>query len=162
MIRLRLMKEMKRFKFQFAAVLKIRKMREEETMRALAQTQRVFQEEQQRKSKLVSELNDALIRRESLGIEAIGIDAFQLEEYFIVGTKQRIIQQDQAVVRASRNVEKALRTYLQARRQTKAIEVLHEKQFQEFKKARAKQEQKDLDDLSVMRERLRTKEEEIA
>jgi flagellar FliJ protein len=156
------MKEMKRFKFQFAAVLKIRKMREEETMRALAQTQRVFQEEQQRKSKLVSELNDALIRRESLGIEAIGIDAFQLEEYFIVGTKQRIIQQDQAVVRASRNVEKALRTYLQARRQTKAIEVLHEKQFQEFKKARAKQEQKDLDDLSVMRERLRTKEEEIA
>jgi flagellar export protein FliJ len=158
----KLFKEMKRFKFQFAAVLKIRKTREEESLRVLAQTQRQHQQELQRKSKLVSELNDALIRRESLGIEAIGIDAFQLEESFIVGTKQRIVQQDQALVRASRNVEKALRVYLTARRQTRAIEILREKQFLEFKKSLAKQEQKDLDDLSVMRARLRNVEEETA
>jgi flagellar export protein FliJ len=106
-------------------------------------------------------LSDALERREKLGIEAIGIDAFQLEQNFIFGTKQRIVQQDQALVRASRGVEKALRAYLHARRQTRTIEMLREKQYQEFRKALTKKEQKELDELSVMRARLREKEDSM-
>ena len=153
---------MKKFKFQFATVLKIRQTREEEALRSLADAQRVYQAELARKSKLISTLSDALVRREGLGVVSIGIDAFQLEQFFIVGTKQRIIQQDQALVRASRGVEKALRAYLHARRQTRMIELLREKQIKEFKKALEKKEQKELDELSVMRMRLKQQEEDVA
>lgn len=145
---------MGKFKFKLETVLNLRRKREEDALRALAQSQRVYQHELSKKSKLVSDLSEALIRRENLGIDAIGIDAFQLEQSFITGTKQRIIQQDQALVRASRGVEKALRAYLYSKRQTRMIEILREKQFKEFRKALAKKEQKELDELSVMRARL--------
>ena len=74
-----------------------------------------------------------------------------------------MIRQDQAIVRASRSVEKALRAYLTARRQTRMIETLREKDYQEFKKMVAKKEQKELDELSAMRLMLiRQGEEEVA
>ena len=145
---------MKKFRFQFETVLRLRKNRENDALRALAVAQRAYQADLERKAALVSELKAALLRRENLGTEAIGIDAFQIEENFIVGTKQRIIRQDQALVRASRAVEKNLRAYLHARRQTHTIELLREKQYLAFKKAVAKKEQKDLDELTVMRARL--------
>lgn len=148
-----------KFKFRLEIVLNLRKTREQEALRLLAQSQRIYQHELAKKAKLNFELSDALVRREGLGIEAIGIDAFQLEQNFIVGTKQRIIQQTQAVVRASRGVEKCLRAYLVAKRQTRTIEILREKQYKEFKKALAKREQKELDDLSVMRARLKQLDE---
>lgn len=155
---------MGKFKFRFEAVLKHRKAREEDALRALAQSQRAYQVELAKKSKLLSDLSEALTRRENLAVEPVGIDAFQLEQLFITGTKQRIIQQDQALVRASRVVEKSLRAYLQAKRQTRTIELLREKHYQEFKKARAKKERKELDEISVMRARLKKDplEEEIA
>lgn len=148
-----------KFKFRLETVLNLRKTREQEALRLLAQAQRIYQQELAQKAKLNFELSDALVRREGLGIEAIGIDAFQLEQNFIVGTKQRIIQQTQAVVRASRGVEKCLRAYLVAKRQSRTIEILREKQYKEFKKALAKREQKELDDLSVMRARLKQLDE---
>src|SRR6185437_6673908 len=125
---------MRKFRFQFETVLRLRKSRENDALRALAAAQRAYQADLERKAKLISELKDALLRRENLGIEAIGIDAFKLEDFFIIGTKQRIVRQDQALVRASRAVEKCLRAYLHARRQTRTIELLREKHFIEFKK----------------------------
>ena len=54
-----------------------------------------------------------------------------------------------AIFRASKNVEKALRAFLFARRQTRMIESLREKAFAEFKRDLAKKEQKQLDDLTI-------------
>jgi flagellar FliJ protein len=151
---------MKKFRFRLETVLNLRKTREEEAHRQLAQAQRIYQQELAQKAALNTILADSLARRESLGVESIGIDAFQLENNFVIGTKQRIVQQTQAVFRASRGVEKALRAYLFAKRQSRMIEILREKQFKEFKIALAKKEQKDLDDLSVMRARLNQLDEE--
>ena len=72
----------------------------------------------------ITELERALVRRETLADRPIGANAFHLEENFITGTRQRIIRQDQAIVRATRSVEKALRSYLLARRQTRAMEIV--------------------------------------
>lgn len=142
---------MKRFKFKFEAVLKVRESREENALRTLGQAQQAYQIELGVKADLLSKLKNALERREALGIEAIGIDSFQLEQIFITGTKQRIVRQDQAIMRASRTVEKALRAYMITRKETRMIEVLREKEFTEFKKAMKKKEQKELDELSSMR-----------
>jgi flagellar FliJ protein len=142
---------MKRFKFKFAAVLKVRESREENALRTLGQAQQAYQAELAIKAELLSKLKSSLERRESLGIEAIGIDSFQLEQIFITGTKQRIVRQDQAIMRASRTVEKSLRAYLAARKETRMIEVIREKDLKEFKKSQAKKQQKELDELSSMR-----------
>jgi flagellar export protein FliJ len=142
---------MKRFKFKFAAVLRVRESREENALRTLGLAQQAYQAELAVKADLLSQLKNSLERREALGIEAIGIDSFQLEQIFITGTKQRIVRQDQAIMRASRTVEKSLRAYLVARKETRMIEGLREKELKDFKKAAAKKEQKDLDELSSMR-----------
>jgi len=148
---------MAKFKFKFETILKLRKNREEDALRNLGAAQRVYQSELVRKFELTKELENALIRRENLGTAPTHILCFQLEEDFITGTKQRILQKDRDIVRASRSVEKALRSYLQARRQTRMLELVYEKEYKEFKVIQAKREQKRLDDLVVMRDRLKEK-----
>jgi flagellar export protein FliJ len=146
---------MKRFKFQFATVLNVRKSRENDALSHLGAAQRVYQQELAQKQELVRTLQSALVRRESLGQNgATPALSFQLEQAYITGTKQRIMRADQAIVRASRSVEKSLRAYLAARRQTRMIELLEERAFAEFKRERTKKENKELDELMVLRARL--------
>ncbi len=146
---------MKKFRFQFETLEKVRRSREDEALRLLSIAQGVFKAAQDHKARLQGGLSDSLERREHLADRTIGVLSFQLENDFISGTKQRIIQADQAILRAKRGVEKALRIYLQSRRQTRMIEMLREKAFAEFRIARNKYEQKQSDDLSVMRARLK-------
>jgi flagellar export protein FliJ len=137
-------------------VLNHRKSREDEALAALAKAQRVFQHEKARKSQLQAQLAETLLaRREGLGsVPTEGLH-FQLETEFVEGTKRRIIQQDQAILRASRGVEKALRAYLHCRRQTRTMEHMREKAFRDFRTEMNKREQKELDDMTVMRARFR-------
>jgi flagellar export protein FliJ len=145
---------MKKFRFQFDAVLKVRKSREQDALSALGAAQRAYQLELARKQDLEMRLAASLGRREELGRDTTPVLAFQIEQAFINGTKQRIIQADQAILRASRGVERALRAYLAARRQTRMIEMLEEKAYSEYRKEAARRERKDLDELMVMRARL--------
>jgi len=150
----------KKFRFRFETVEKVRKMREDESLRLLAQAQTVYQEALDKRAQLGERLRLSLERREGLGgsESPLVTTPFQLENEFIAGTKQRMIQAEHGIQRARRGVEKALRAYLHARRQTKIIESLREKDFAEYRKAMAKREQKDLDDLYVMRARMKSSE----
>jgi flagellar export protein FliJ len=116
--------------------------------------QRAYQAAISHKNKLLSDLAEALVRRENLGQKPVGIVAFKTEQDFIVGTKQRALQADQRILRARRSVEKALRTYMAARQQTRMVEVLREKAFADWRKEQAKKEQRQLDELYVMRARM--------
>lgn len=142
---------MRRFRFRFEAVERVRRARESEALRALAEAQGRYQEALSHKKNLVGQLSDALARRELLGSEPTRVMAFLTENDFISGTKQRIIQSDQAIVRATRGVEKALRSYLAAKRQLRVIETLRERHFSDFKRELAKREQKVLDDIYTTR-----------
>ena len=148
---------MKKFRFQFETVERVRKTREDECLRGLGQAQALYNETLKQKEKLLNTLSSALERRELLGTGAhqARMADIQLESDFIAGTKIRINQQDQAILRARRMVEKALRTYLAARRQTRMMELLREKAFSEYKMTRNKLLQKQSDDLTIMRARLR-------
>lgn len=146
---------MKKFNFQFETLERVRKSREEEAQRSLGGAQRALRAAIDHKEKLSSDLQAILLHREQLSQKPILAAAFQLDTAFIDGQKIRIIQQESVIARARRAVEKALRTYLAARRQTRMIEVLKEKALSEFKIERIRFEQKNLDDLTVMRERLK-------
>lgn len=149
---------MKKFKFRFEAVEKVRKSREQDTLRALAKAQDVLRMEKNKKEKLKSELEKSLMRRERLGMDPVGPSAFKTEEDFILGAKQRILQNEQAILRATKSVEKAMKNYLSARRLTRMMEVLREKALAAYRDEQRKIEQKRLDDLYTMRFRLQQKE----
>lgn len=86
--------------------------------------------------------------------------SFRLEQDFINGLKQRLVRQEQVIARASKAVEKTLRAFLHARRETRIMEMLYEKHFAEWKRSRARKLQKELDDLTVMRAPHKVAEEE--
>lgn len=142
---------MKKFKFRFQAVEELRIRKEEEAMRAFAEAQELFRAEVGRRNELLGQLEGSMLRRESLANEPTLPANFALEEGFIAGTKQRIIQQEQAIYRAARRVRKAHQEFLAARRERMVIEKLRERELEEYKKAAAKKEQKELDELYVTR-----------
>ena len=146
---------MKKFRFQFETLEKVRKARESEALRVLSEAQALHARAISHKQELIDGLQMGLRRREALATNgSTTVQAFVIETDFIQGQKQRIVQADQAILRAKRQVEKALRNYLFARRQTRMIEMLREKAWAEYKIARRKQEQKESDDMTIMRRRL--------
>lgn len=152
---------MKKFTFKFQAVLQIRKIREQEFLKQLSRTQRAHQEELSKKAQLGVQLNRSLERRQNLGKTAEDIASFHLEDNFIIGTKQKLIQADNSILRASKAVERALQTYLIAKRQYKIMETLLEKAQEEHRRAKRRKEEKDLDELIIMRTRLSQEGDEI-
>jgi len=145
---------MKRFRFRFEALFKQRKAKEEQALNSLGEAQRFYQSEIEHKNTLMRALGAGIARKEMLGDAGrvySGTSDFQLEQDFIVGTKQRIIQAETAIARAKKGVEKCLRHFLLARRNTRVIENLKEREFEEFKKQMAKREARELDELITMR-----------
>lgn len=145
---------MKKFNFRFEAVEKVRKSHEDTALRALGAAQQELLLATSNQDLLKSKLNFALLRREKLANQLTKVLSFKIEEDFITGTKQRIIQAQQAILRAKRKVEKALSHYLKMRRQTRMMEVLREKAYADYKNESSRQEQKALDDLYIMRARM--------
>lgn len=141
----------KKFRFRLEAVEKVRRAKEQEALRALAHAQAKFQEALRAKQALIDETNLALRRRDALAATPRTILAYQLENEFIVGNKQRMVQADQAIFRARKFVEKALRDVIVAKRALRAIEMLREKAFEEFKLEVRKAEQKRMEDLYASR-----------
>jgi flagellar export protein FliJ len=151
---------MERFKFKFASVLKVRKSREDEALRSLSIAQKAHQNEIRKKEQLMNVLQQALARREQIGRAPELASSLYVENDFIKGTKHRMMQADQAIMRTKRGVEKALRFYLSAKRHTRAIEILKEDYYAEYKKMVSKEEQKKLDDLVIMRSHANALKEE--
>jgi flagellar FliJ protein len=157
--------EMKRFVFRLEAVLKLRQQRQDAALAALGAAQRAHQEASEFKRSLQKQLDDGLLKRERLADAVASTLSYRMEQDFIDGNKARIIRADHAVIRAQRGVEKALRTYLLARRQTRMIEVLREKDEAEHRAIYRKRELKQLDEMNIMRARLAANEfgpEEVA
>lgn len=150
----------KKFRFRLEAVEKVRRAKEQDALRGLALAQIKYQETLSHKQWLMEETESALKRREMLATIAQPVLAYQLENEFITGNKVRIVQADQAIFRARKFVEKALKEVLLAKRAVKALENLREKAYAEFKIEVRKKEQKDLEELYVSRQRLFTEDTE--
>ena len=128
----------------------MRKTREQDALRALAEAQRALQAEKERKNSLSARLHESFERREKFGEIASTSMVIQIEENFIVGTKQKILQIDQAIIRAGRAVEKAMAYYLSCRQQRMMMDKLREKAYEKFQEELRKKELKEADDLNIM------------
>ncbi len=141
----------KRFRFRLEAVERVRKAKEQETLRALALAQAKYQDALNAKRKILEDNDRALARREALAGVPQPVLAYQMENEFIAGNRVRIVHSDQAIFRARKFVEKALREVIAAKRALRAIEVLREKAYEEFKTALRKREQKQLEEVYATR-----------
>lgn len=150
---------MRRFKFRFEAVEKVRRMREQQVLRLLGNAQRDLENARARKRRQQDALARGQLEREQLGRTPVTRADFALADDFIRGTEQRIRQADHSIARAEKALQKAQRVYLLARRQLRAIELLREKHLAEWKRETAKREQKVIDDLVSARARLNQAEE---
>jgi flagellar export protein FliJ len=144
----------KRFRFRLEAVEQVRKAKEQEALRALSHAQAKYQAALKEKRDLLDETDRAFSRRDQLTQTAQPVLAYQIENEFIVGNAQRMIQVDQAIFRARKFVEKALREVIVAKRAVRALELLREKAYAEFKTALRKREQKELEEIYVSRPRM--------
>ena len=142
---------MKKFQFRFEAVLKVRKIKQDEALRAVAFHEKVYRQEIEKKATLLTELDLAYKRIESFSEKSSQISIYQSEQDFIEGTKQRIIQADHAILKARRNLDKVLRLFTAARAQSQVMETLKDNAHKEYRKDIERREQKLMDDLTLMR-----------
>ncbi len=145
---------MKRFRFPLESLLQARRLSEAEASRGLAEAQKKLQIEIEIKRALQSQLDQSLNERSDMGRFPTPASGFQFVQNYIIGTKQRIMKSDQAIFRANRGVEKAMRLYLQAKRLTRMIETLKDRALADFKFGLKKAEQKEQDELTIMRNHL--------
>ena len=156
---------MKRFVFRLESVLQLRKQRQEAALTALGAAQRAHQEAVEYKRSLTQTLQSSLLKREHLANSATSPLSYRMEQDFIDGTKARLVKAEHGIIRAQRGVEKALRSYLMARRQTRMIEVLREKDEADHRALARKKELKQMDEMNIMRARVTAAEfgpEEVA
>lgn len=156
---------MAKFKFHLESVEKIRIQKEQQMLEELSESQRVYQAKIADKKLLLQRKHGAFEQKNEMASRDASINEIRLQEDFITGLKARIIKADQAILRARRFLEQAMRHYIQARKERMMMDRLKEKALEEFKKEQARIEQKKLDDLITMRARLNhgpLEEEEIA
>lgn len=142
---------MKRFRFKLEALLTIRERQERDALRILAECQRNLQNEVERRNSLENAMKNAIVRREDLSARVTTVQEYRLEDLFIQGNKRRIEFAGRAIFRAQKWVKQAMSQYLVARQRKTVIEKLKEKAKHLHKVEVLKKEQKELDDIYVMR-----------
>lgn len=142
---------MKRFQFKLEALLTIRERQVQEAMRILAETQRNLMNEVERRNTLQNELKNAAARREMLAEKITTIQEYKIEDLLIQGNRRRIEFAERAIIRAKKWMNQAMSQYLAARQRKTIIDKLKEKAKEQYKIESRKQEQKQLDDIYVMR-----------
>jgi len=161
---------MAKFKFQLEAVEKVRIQKEQKMLEELSLSQRAYQEKIAQKRALLDKKQKMFIEKNEMMSRDASINDIRLLEDYITGLKQQVVRSDQAIIRARRFLDQAMRNYISARRERMMIDRLKEKALEEFKLEQSRLEQKQLDDLITMRARLNhgpitddfTGEEEIA
>lgn len=157
---------MAKFQFKLEAVEMLKKQNEQKALEELGQYQRNFQEKIDAKRMLQEKKQKAFVSKNELLSRDAGVVEIRGIEDYISGLNQQLQRADQAIVRARRFLEQAMRQYIQARKEKKMIDRLHEKELEAFRLEQAKLEQKKIDDLISVRARLNNgpieNEEEIA
>jgi flagellar FliJ protein len=157
---------MAKFKFQLESVEKVRMQKEQKMLEILSESQREYLSRIQDKRDLLSKKQNAFEKKNELVSRDASINEIRLSEDFITGLNARILKADQAIVRARRFLDQAMRNYINARKERMMIDRLKEKAHEEFKLEQNRLEQRKLDDLITMRARLNhgpiESEEEIA
>lgn len=142
----------KRFRFRLEAVLKIRKWKEQEALRSLGAAQRKYSEIQQLRLAMQNRRDEWNKKRSAeLGTKSFSVAESHAVQSFLDGCVVRERQFEHKLQHAKKQIEKALRNYLSAKKALKSIEKIKEKSFEEFKVQQRKIEAKRQDDFQTTR-----------
>jgi flagellar FliJ protein len=157
---------MAKFKFELESVEKVRLQKEQKMLEALSVSQKEYLAKIQAKRTLLEKKQQAFESKNELVSRDASINEIRLSEDYISGLNSQIGRADQAIIRARRFLDQAMRNYIMARKERMMIDRLKEKAFEEFRIEQSRLEQRKLDDLITMRARLNhgpiDAEEEIA
>ena len=142
-----------KFKFPFETLRKVRKREEEvaqkEYLEARTQLEELLYEiDEMYKSIDKSRLS---ISRLQFGKEALRIEEIQALEAFILGQHVRIRSERVKARELMRNVEEKQDIFFQKARDFKVIDRLREKRMSEFRRNKRKKEEKQMDEIVVLR-----------
>lgn len=151
---------MKRFKFRFESVEKVRSVREKQALGEVARTQKLLLDAENYAKSIEEKIAAALSHRENLSNERVGSREYQLADVHVLGLKQERVRAETVVRRAKRSVEKAMARAILARRDLKMVETMKEHDIAEFRRERSHYEQKQYDELSIMRNQMMREENE--
>lgn len=145
---------MAKFKFQLEAVEKVRIQAEEKALETMSIQQKIYQEKINYKKELIAKKSNAFLAKNEMLTRDSNVNEIRLQEEYISGINQRLLRADQAIVRARRFLEQAMREYIKARKERKMVDRIKEKAVETFKINQNRLEQKNIDDLISMRSRL--------
>jgi len=136
---------MKKFKFRYQNISDLRDRQEKKALSEFAQAQKAYRAELEKKATLLENLNKAIQERENLSKLKSEINQYQIIQKFIDGQKVRILQQDQAIFRTGKILEKKYELFLNSRKNKKIMDKLHERELEKHKELEKKHEAKELD-----------------
>ncbi len=116
--------------------------------------QKIYQEKINYKKELITKKSNAFLAKNEMLTRDSNVNEIRLQEEYISGINQRLLRADQAIVRARRFLEQAMREYIKARKERKMVDRIKEKAVETFKINQNRLEQKNMDDLISMRSRL--------
>jgi hypothetical protein len=100
---------MRKFTFKLDTVQKVRKSKENNQLKLVAEAQQHLKERIDTKIQLQNANEEAALRREKLGTqENFLVQDYAIEDLFIRGNKQRIVGVDQSIFRAKKRVDQAM------------------------------------------------------
>lgn len=138
---------MKKFKFKLERVFQYREIVKQEKKRELTIAQNKLNTEKE----ILSELEkQALINHIEQDKPMLAAQVYLIGAY-ARRLKEEILKQGIKIVEAELEVEKALKNYIEAAKDHKALEVLKQKRLQDYREYIDKEEGKFLDELSVQR-----------
>jgi flagellar FliJ protein len=145
---------MARFHFRLESVRKLRENQEKEALKMLSEAQRNLQDKIDYRDHLLNLEKKAGASRNGLSSGLSSSSAYTVHDQFAEGSRVRLLQAENEIRRAQRSLEKMAIHYMGTRKKKKMIEEIRNKNLEAFKKQERKKEQKQIDELTVMRWRL--------
>ena len=150
---------MKRFRFEFDSLLRVRRAQESHILGALQSAQQDYQSALKFKAEIQEGLHKADVRQASFGAEIVTMELFHREAYHLVSLRRRRTLADQRILKASRVLERAMRAYQLIKKKIKMLETLEEKKSAAYRLELNRQERRLADDLTLMRNAQRHRRE---
>lgn len=139
---------MKKFKFVFETLLKLKSLAESQAQKDLQDIKAKVRKEEQVLVSMYESVENSYQLGLEYKVEGTEISPkLDIVETFIVGQNKRIEYKREEIRRLKQQEEEKYEIWLEKRKEKKALELLREKKFEEFKKERKKKETAKIDDM---------------
>ena len=140
------------FKFRLATVLKLRKQREDEEKRAVADRLREVQKARRRRGSLEEQINFEIeSMRSTVGVGVIETGRIARHRHWLSHLNRQALETDGEIRTLQAKLAMGRGKLAEAAKQCKVLEKLRERQLDRHRRALAKQDQQDTDEIATMR-----------